>query len=239
MAQSDQLHFSLFLSSLLIIFLSASHSIHAIEYSVTNLAHTTPGGMIFNEKLGAEYTTQTMAYATEFIWNLFMQHTEEERKNVTTVRFFVEDKNDSYVAYKINDEIHFEDNYIESISEGDIKRRFNGVLYHEMAHIWQWEQGCDCETASNLTEGIADFVRLKADYVPVTGWAKPGDGGHWNEGYSVTARFLDYCNGVREGFVAELNKKMEDGYSDDFFVELLGMTADQLWTNYKAEHGMN
>lgn len=238
MAQS-QFHLSLFLPSLLIIFLSARHSIHAVEYKVSNLAHTTPGGLIYNEKLGAEYTEQTMAGATEFIWNLFKQQTEQERKSVSIVSFFVEDKNDSNIAYTTNNEIHFEDSYIESISAGDIKRHFNGVLYHEMAHIWQWDQQCKCETLSNLTKGIADFVRLKADYVPLNGWVKPGEGGYWNEGYSVTARFLDYCNRIREGFVAELNKKLKDGYSEEYFVELLGMTPDQLFTNYKAEYGSN
>jgi hypothetical protein len=34
-----------------------------------------------------------------------------------------------------------------------------------------------------------------------------------------------------------LNKKMRNGYSDQFFVELLGKTPDQLFTDYKAKYG--
>lgn len=231
-----QLHLSFILSSLLL--LPALHSIHAVEYVVTNLAETTPGGMIFNNELGVDYTKQTMASATEFIWNLFRQTTDADRRNVDKVSLFIDDRNDNAIAYAINNEIHFGDNYIEGI-RGDIKRDFNGVLYHEMAHIWQWNgNGQGGDTARNLTEGIADFVRLKVDYVPL-GWANPGDGDRWSDGYSVTARFLDYCNGLSDGFVAELNKKMRDGYSDEFFVQLLGKTVDQLWSDYKAQFGGN
>lgn len=89
--------------------------------------------------------------------------------------------------------------------------------------------------AGGLIEGIADYVRLKAGYV-VSNWAKNGQGTRWDEGYSVTARFLDYCNGLRNGFVAELNKKMRSGYSNNFFVELLGKTPDQLFVDYKAKY---
>ena len=122
---------------------------------------------------------------------------------------------------------------IQSIP-GDIKTEFNGVLYHEMTHIWQ--SHANHQAPNGLIEGIADFVRLKADYVP-NGWVKSGEGQRWDEGYSVTARFLDYCNGLhqQQGFVAQLNKKMRDGYSDSFFHELLGKTVDQLWTDYKAK----
>jgi hypothetical protein len=104
------------------------------------------------------------------------------------------------------------------------------VLYHEMTHIWQWSG------PTGVVEGIADFVRLKADYAP-SHWVQPGGEDRWDEGYSVTARFLDYCNGLRDGFVAELNKKMRDSYSDNYFVELLGKTVDQLWSDYKAQYG--
>lgn len=46
--------------------------------------------------------------------------------------------------------------------------------------------------------------------------------------------FSQYCNGLRNGFVAELNRKMKDSYSDDYFVQLLGKNVDGLWMNYKA-----
>ncbi|KAI3805035.1 hypothetical protein L1987_27031 [Smallanthus sonchifolius] len=65
-------------------------------------------------------------------------------------------------------------------------------------------------------------------------WVQPEEGDRWDQGYDVTARFLDYCNGLRDGLVAELNKKMRGSYNNGFFVELLGKTVDELWAYYKA-----
>ncbi|KAF7128053.1 hypothetical protein RHSIM_Rhsim11G0157400 [Rhododendron simsii] len=63
------------------------------------------------------------------------------------------------------------------------------------------------QAPEGLINGIADFVRLKAGYASDY-WRQPGSGNKWDDGYDITARFLDYCNGLRNGFVAELNKKM-------------------------------
>ena len=87
-----------------------------------------------------------------------------------------------------------------------------------------------------MTEGIADFGRLRAGYAPGN-WVKKGQGQQWDQGYYVTARFLDYCDGLKRGFVAEMNKKMRKGYSKHYFIELLGKSVDQLWSDYKAKYG--
>ncbi|XP_059295434.1 uncharacterized protein LOC132048763 [Lycium ferocissimum] len=120
--------------------------------------------------------------------------------------------------------------YIEGYS-GDVKKEITGVLYHEMTHIWQWKG--NGQAPQGLIEGIADYVRLKVGLAP-SHWVKPGQGNSWDQGYDVTARFLDYCNVLKYGFVGELNKKMRDCYSDTFFVDLLGKSVDQLWNDYKA-----
>ncbi|CAE5982774.1 unnamed protein product [Arabidopsis arenosa] len=91
-------------------------------------------------------------------------------------------------------------------------------------------------TPVGLIEGIADYVRLKAGYV-ASHWVGAGGGDRWDQGYDVTARFLDYCNDLRNGFVAELNKKMRNGYSDGYFVDLIGKDVNQLWREYKAKYG--
>ncbi|KAF6137707.1 hypothetical protein GIB67_023641 [Kingdonia uniflora] len=92
------------------------------------------------------------------------------------------------------------------------------------------------QTPGGLIEGVADFVRLRAGYAP-SHWMKAGGGDRWDQGYDVTAKFLDYCNSLKDGFIAELNKMMRTGYSNDFFVQLLGRTVDQLWSDYKAKYG--
>ena len=42
-------------------------------------------------------------------------------------------------------------------------------------------------------------------------WVKLGQGDRWDQGCDVTALFLDYCNSLRYGFVAKLNKKLRTG----------------------------
>ncbi|KAJ0773602.1 hypothetical protein HanOQP8_Chr03g0101181 [Helianthus annuus] len=217
---------SSFLSFLAI--LAALQLATAVDYTVTNTAAATPGGVRFTNDIGIEYTNQTLASATCFIWNTFQQNTENDRKNVASVSVFIDDMDG--VAYASNNEIHVSARYIQGYS-GEVKTEITGVLYHEMTHIWQWNG--NGQAPGGLIEGIADYVRLKAGYAP-NHWVQPGQGDRWDQGYDVTARFLDYCNGLRDGFVAELNKKMRDGYNDGFFVDLLGKTVDQLWAEYKA-----
>jgi hypothetical protein len=110
-----------------------------------------------------------------------------------------------------------------------------GVLYHEVVHVWQWGLQ-DCGAHPGIFEGIADFVRLKAGYAPAH-WRQPGQGDRWDQGYDVTARFLDYCDSLQPGFVAQLNAKLKDGSSEDYFLQILGKNVQQLWQDYKAKYG--
>ncbi|XP_059644224.1 uncharacterized protein LOC132285988 [Cornus florida] len=221
-------HMMFYLSSLLI--LAALQGTNAVEYSVTNKASTTPGGIRFENKIGAAYSKQALMSATTFIWRIFQQTNAASRKNVPRVSLFIETMDG--VAYTSNNEIHVSANYIQGYS-GNVKREITGVLYHEMTHVWQWNG--NGQTPGGLIEGIADFVRLKAGYAP-SHWVQPGQGDRWDQGYDVTARFLDYCNSLKGGFVAELNKKMRTGYNANYFVQLLGKTVDQLWSDYKAKY---
>ncbi|ONK81306.1 uncharacterized protein A4U43_C01F27640 [Asparagus officinalis] len=222
----------LLLSSLIAAAAAAISTSAAVQYSVINNAAGTPGGDIFNNQIGVSYTSGVLSDSTSFIWTIFNQNVDSERKSVDHVTLIVNSFNG--VAYTSNDEIHVSSDYIAGYS-GDVKGEITGVLYHEMTHVWQWDgQG---KAPGGLIEGIADYVRLKANYVP-SHWVKPGEGQKWDQGYDVTARFLDYCGSVlSSGFVAQLNAKMRDGYSDDFFMQLLGKGVDQLWSDYKAYYG--
>ena len=105
------------------------------------------------------------------------------------------------------------------------------MLYHEMKPIWQWDG--NGRNPVGLIEGIADFVRLKANYAP-SHWVQPGQGDRCDQGYDITARFLDYCTDLRNGFVADLNKMMRTSFSALYLVDLLGKTVDELWIDYRA-----
>ncbi|WRX14066.1 hypothetical protein QQP08_006553 [Theobroma cacao] len=202
-------HQIFFLVSLLT--LATLHGMDAVDYAVTNQAATTPGGIQNDPRA-------------------------DKKNNILIVSLNVVDTLPPQIpAVTSGNMIQVSDKHIEAFSGDQLKPEFNGVLYHEMNHVWQWDgNGQQDKTLRGLIEGIADFVKLKANYVPA-GWVQPGKGDKWYDGYSVTARFLDNCEGLRTGFVAELNRMMKDGYSTDFFFQLLDKTVDQLWSDYKNQ----
>ncbi|XP_047332820.1 uncharacterized protein LOC124936369 [Impatiens glandulifera] len=209
--------------SFLYIFLAMT--VQAVEYTVTNTAAGTPGGVRFDNEIGSDYSLQILSESTSFVWQIFQQNQDSDRKSVAKVSTFVE-------AYTSNDEIHVSAEYIAGYS-GDVRIEIIGVLYHEMTHVWQWNGAG--QAPGGLIEGVADYVRLKSGFIP-SHWVQPGQGDRWDQGYDVTARFLDYCNGLLDGFVAKLNEKMIDGYSQTYFDDLLGESVDQLWSDYKAKY---
>ncbi|KAF7848306.1 hypothetical protein BT93_L2111 [Corymbia citriodora subsp. variegata] len=221
---------SYFLLSFALIVASLSKT-RAVEYSVSNTVPNTQGGAIFANRIGDAYARQTMMAATDFIWQVFQQATAADRKDVASVSLIID--NSGGVAATSGNSIYFSANYL-SKTQGN-KEEFTGVMYHEMTHVWQWN-GKGNPSAGKVIEGIADFVRLKANLAPAT-WPRRGAGDSWGESSAVTAYFLDYCESQRNGFVAELNKKMRDGYSDDFFMQLLGRSVDRLFSEYKARYG--
>ncbi|KAF5951792.1 hypothetical protein HYC85_009736 [Camellia sinensis] len=76
--------------------------------------------------------------------------------------------------------------------QGNLKWEFTSLIYHEMSHIWQWSG--NGQAPGGLTDGIADYRILKANYYPPA-FAKPGTGKRWDQGYDFTVRFLEYCQG--------------------------------------------
>ncbi|KAJ1402887.1 hypothetical protein SESBI_27724 [Sesbania bispinosa] len=208
---------------------ASAYGTMAIDYVVSNNAGASLGAARFDKEIGVEYAKQTLSSATEFIQRLFQQNNNApEGKGVQTVSMVVE--NIDGVAFASNNIIHVSAEYVERFPR-DIKKDITGVLYHEMTHILQWDgKG---QAPSGLIEGMADFVRMKGGYA-ADNWNPPGVGLDWNQGHEVTAHFLNYCNNIKNGFVADLNNKLKTGYSENYFVELLGKPVTQLWSDYKA-----
>ncbi|XP_010253341.1 PREDICTED: uncharacterized protein LOC104594644 [Nelumbo nucifera] len=221
----------LFLSSLLVVASVVQRTqADGVQYAVENKAVGTAGGDRFAKEIGTQLSVRAMSSATKFIWKTFEETSKADRKDIEKVTLIVE-VTDVALAYAIDGAIHLSEDFIAKY-DGDLKTMFIGIIYHEMTHLWQWYgEGAP----GGLIEGIADYVRYVAGY-PAPDWAKPGQGDKWDEGYSVTARFLEYCNSLSDGFVAKLNAKMKNGYSDHLFVELLGKTVDQLWNDYKSKY---
>jgi len=215
---------------LLLAMAMAMRGTHGLDFVVTNSVEGSDGGKRFDSEIGRDQAAQIMNAASQFIWNTFAQQSATDRKNVQTVTLFVESKDG--VAYTSNDEIHLSAEYVANY-QGDVKTEITGVLYHEMTHVWQWNG--NNAAPSGLIEGIADYVRLTANLAP-SHWVKPGEGDKWDQGYDVTAYFLQYCDTVTSGFVAKMNSKLRDGWDLGFFNDLTGKSVDELWSDYKAKY---
>lgn len=207
----------------------------AVQYIITNNAPTHPGGIRFDREIGIPYTLQAMDNINNFIWNLFEENSDSERKIIPVLNVLISDF--TWAAGYTNGDyvINISAQSIQSYPPGWSRFGFTSLMYHEMTHIFQWSGN---RTApGGLTEGIADYVMVKSNVYWSKSYAKPGVGRRWDEGYGVTERFLEYCDGLRKGFTVELNKKMRFSYSDNYFVELLGIPVGQLWAEYKARYG--
>ncbi|KAH6629395.1 peptidase of plants and bacteria-domain-containing protein [Boeremia exigua] len=129
-------------------------------------------------------------------------------------------------------EIHLSTKYIEHISESRRKEEINGVLVHEMVHCWQYHGG---NTApGGLTEGVADWVRLKAGYAPPH-WRRRGDC-DWDAGYERTAYFLEWLeNEHGHDVVRRINQALRVCRYDAkrIWHECCGHSIEKLWEDYR------
>ncbi|CAL5378995.1 unnamed protein product [Camellia sinensis] len=174
-----------------LIALAALQSIAAVQFDVDNIDKATPGGVRFTNEIGVEFAKQTMETTTNFIWKLYEENTDIDRKDYQRVLMVIEN--------------------------------------------YQGAEAGDTTTPSTSVCGIVDYTVFKASYY-APDYAEPSVGNRWDEGYGVTAQFLEYCDSIRLGFVVMQNKKVRHAFSLNYFVELLGKQVDQLWSEYKAKY---
>ncbi|KAH9870955.1 hypothetical protein J1614_006529 [Plenodomus biglobosus] len=129
-------------------------------------------------------------------------------------------------------EIHFNTRYIAQIPESRQKDEIMGVLVHEMVHCWQ-HSGYGSAPVG-LTEGVADWVRLKAGYAPPH-WKRHIDC-EWDAGYERTGYFLEWLeNEHGADVVRRLNVGMKDCKYEQqkLWHECCGKSVKHLWEEYK------
>ncbi|XP_057795870.1 uncharacterized protein LOC131011979 [Salvia miltiorrhiza] len=216
---------------LLLVVLPYLPAILAVKYVAINDAQSSPGGARFEAEIGIPYTLEIMKDINYFIWDIFQQYNESERKAVELVKVFIQ-QYDGAEAITYGENVNVSALYLQGY-QGNLKWEYTSLLHHELTHVFQWNG--EGQAPVGLVEGMADYMILKSNYYPPA-FAKAGTGDRWDQGYDFTARFLEYCEELRSGFVAELNKKMRHSFSEDLFVELMGKPLPQLWAEYKAKY---
>ena len=127
---------------------------------------------------------------------------------------------------------YLHDYYIKNKDREALIKEIRGIFIHEMVHVWQYN-GFDTADGG-LIEGIADYVRLKSEFIPPH-WKKSCQG-KWNQGYSETGYFLDWIQvEFKIDFVQKLNSILKTKkWNESLFEELSGMNSHELWTMYKS-----
>jgi hypothetical protein len=132
-------------------------------------------------------------------------------------------------------EIHLSLSYLNHVASQKAgytaREEILGVVCHELVHCFQWNARGTCN--GGLIEGIADWVRLNAGYIPPH-WKKEA-GQSWDTGYQNTGYFLDWIEKTKgTGSVYMINQALYHKKYDDktFWNELFEQSADDLWTKY-------
>ncbi|XP_042065581.1 uncharacterized protein LOC121809099 [Salvia splendens] len=204
----------------------------AVKYKAMNDAKSYPGGKRFEKEIGIPYTLEIMKDINHFIWDIFQQYNQSDRKQVEVATVFIR-QYDGAEAITYGEQVNVSALFLQGY-QGNLKWEYTSILHHELTHVFQWDG--EGKAPVGLVEGVADYMKLVSNYNQ-KGFASRGMGERWDQGYDFTARFLEYCEELRSGFVAALNKKMRHNFSENFFVELMGKPVAQLWLEYKAKYG--
>lgn len=109
-----------------------------------------------------------------------------------------------------------------------------GVLYHEIAHAYQYDDHNYAEIGP-IIEGIADLVRLKAGYIPLEARKV---GGYYYDGYKTTAFYLDWLDSrYKNDFLVAINQSLDPfddvKWSWSYFSEKFNVPLEKSWQEYQ------
>lgn len=109
-----------------------------------------------------------------------------------------------------------------------------GVIAHEMCHVWQYDgKGT---LPSDITEGIADLVRLELGLAPPH-WKDPHEKvsptTRWDVGYDTTAHFFRWLQSQYPNCLKQLNAHLATNtFHESWFETRTGYTIQNLWHMY-------
>eukprot|EP01018_Ginkgo_biloba_P009763 Gb_07741 [translate_table: standard] len=205
----------------------------AMDILVINKAEDQIGGKLFDSVMGKDKAITVLTEASEFVQKLLYSNMQNPRKSVKKVILCIDDYTSGNAVSERN-VIHVSHKYIGEYF-GDVEKEIRGLMYREMGRVWLWDGGA--EAPRRLVEGMAEYVRLSAGLSSESDlWVESDNKteDRWDAGGTKTALYLQYCESLKSGFVADLNAEMKKGWNEDMFEVLLGKVAARVWSTYKT-----
>ena len=167
----------------------------------------------------------------------YLYKTAEEARPVDSVALFL--RNCPGVAAKWGDrDINVEicTPHLQNVkNQGrSVKDEVTGIMTHESTHGFQWDDKPDSNPPGWIIEGIADAVRLKADYI-APDFLRTG--GSYTNAYKTTAFFLVWLERQYPEFLYRMNQSLKvngSAWSPTSFQTITGKSVDTLWQEYQA-----
>lgn len=207
-------------------------------------APDTKGSQYYKELV--QKRQEYLQYHAKAVAKLLYFSDQDERPEVRTITYSLENRPGEVSAKSgsvPNISIMYSTDWIEKSYASSMYKldyETKGVLFHEMTHAFQLEPKgippySQPNTAWQITEGMADAIRIHAGYLPMTN-RKPG--GYWQDGYQTTGFFLEWLTTKDPDALKKINASMLhlNPWSFDGAMEYTfgnGVTTDQLWNEYQ------
>lgn len=210
------------------------------EVTVINDAGNTPAGLRFellfvsNDKAAA-----TVLNTSLFAEKILYPNASYPKKQVDRVTLRLAGRNLTH-AVVVNPTNKYE--FVLHISpsvmmEANVKQAMASAVQRGMARIWLWDGEESAPTS--LLDGMVEYIIISAGFTPSSDsgslWLPESDPTSicWNDKDSVAvAHFLNYCEGLRKGFIGRLNQVMKDRWDKQMVDDALGLPAKSLCSNY-------
>lgn len=175
----------------------------------------------------ANYITSISYLVLDFIYGKF----PDKLISKNSFEFYLREFDGlAHVCGELDKQMHVSLNWIKSLPKPLKLESINGVIIHEMTHIWQNTNGIPV----GLVEGFADWVRLMLGYPCWTRTFSLTD--TWDAGYSTTGFFLEWIDEhIRSDFCLSLNAALRnEPWSDALFKQLCGYEPEEMWWHYQS-----
>ncbi|KAL1564510.1 hypothetical protein AAHA92_06839 [Salvia divinorum] len=133
----------------------------AVKYKAMNDAKSYPGGKRFEKEIGIPYTLEIMKDINYFIWDIFQQYNESDRKQVEVATVFIR-QYDGAEAITYGEQVNVSALFLQGY-QGNLKWEYTSILHHELTHVFQWDG--EGKAPVGVVEGVADYIKLVSGFV--------------------------------------------------------------------------